>query len=240
MKDPTRIPPVLRALERVWEGQPSLHLAELWGIIANHGVSWASTDEDLLGVLDSISARHPVRVEDPAGMLVTVETSNPSNRITIDGRDRRVTLRGAAPEVRPATWAFERIVRLQAGVPAIIADSSSIDHRLGVVTRITVRPRPETTQLQNLKRVELGDNTFGVVLRNEDGDAGELVIIGHGIDHFQTRQRHVEYTRHRFERLLDVKPGSELRFVPANSAAPISLGIVEKLFPLEVDPENEL
>ena len=59
MKDPTRIPVIVDALQRVWEGQPDLSLAEIWGMLETRGVGWATTDEELLGQLRSLIDAHP-------------------------------------------------------------------------------------------------------------------------------------------------------------------------------------
>ena len=48
MHDPLRIPGVLDAVRRVWEGQPDLTLPTLFAMLANRGVGWGAGDEDLL------------------------------------------------------------------------------------------------------------------------------------------------------------------------------------------------
>ena len=59
MIDPTRIPGVLDAVRRAWEGQPDLSLPTLFGVLANEGIGWGSTDEDLVTALAAMERTRP-------------------------------------------------------------------------------------------------------------------------------------------------------------------------------------
>lgn len=59
MKDPTRIPGVMRVLQRAWEAQPELSFAELFARLEPLGVARNSSDEELLAALQAELAVHP-------------------------------------------------------------------------------------------------------------------------------------------------------------------------------------
>lgn len=59
MKDPSRIPPVVAQLQKVWEAQPDLALPTLLGILGNRGIGWGSTDEDLVEALNTMYTENP-------------------------------------------------------------------------------------------------------------------------------------------------------------------------------------
>lgn len=226
MKDPTRIPAVLAALQRAWEGQPDLNLASLWGVIENHGIGWGSGDDELVAVLGALSRRHPARVTSPENVLVVADTAHPLRRITVDPVGRRVTVRGA--DVRPATWNYREIRRLEVGMPAVITDAAGVDHRLGVLSGMTVSDYRPPTGLGGRARTAMGDLVVGARLID-----GALVIVSHGVDVFTPGRRDVAHTRHRYDRLLEVEVGAPLRFQPAAGGKPVALAEVELLFPVD-------
>lgn len=226
MKDPTRIPHVLAALQRAWEGQPDLDLAALWGVVENHGIGWGSDDEQLLAVLEALARRYPARVTSPEDVLVVADTASPLRRITVDPVGRRVTVRGA--DVRPTTWNYREIRRLEVGMPAVITDAAGVDHRLGVLSGMTVSDYRPPTGLRGRARREMGDRVVGARLTD-----GSLVIVSHGIDVFTPGRRDVAHARHRYERLLAVEAGAPLRFQPVAGGAPVALAEIELLFPVD-------
>lgn len=59
MKDPTRIPGVMRVLQQAWEAQPELSFAELFARLEPLGVARNSSDEELLAALHAELAVHP-------------------------------------------------------------------------------------------------------------------------------------------------------------------------------------
>ena len=62
MKDPTRIPAVMRALEEAWLGQYDLSFGAFVEVLQNHGLSWSSTDEELLEKLTQMRGLYPSRL----------------------------------------------------------------------------------------------------------------------------------------------------------------------------------
>lgn len=59
MKDPTRIPGVMRVLQQAWEAQPELSFAEFFARLEPLGVARNSSDEELLAALQAELAVHP-------------------------------------------------------------------------------------------------------------------------------------------------------------------------------------
>ena len=224
MKDPTRIPRVLDALRQVWEGQPDLELAALWGIIGNHGVSWGTDDEALLAVLGEISATYPARLDDAsvAGRRAIIDTQSPARRVTIDGDGRRVTVRARSGDMIPATWLASSLKTVVASAPLILTDGNGIDHRLGVVERIHVvdKPAPGT------------DGTWGVLLERDTGEGTDFAVIGHGVRIFRAGRRNVETENHTYDRILRAEVGQPLQIERARRVS--RLGVVTEIFPLDV------
>ncbi|HZK31308.1 MAG TPA: hypothetical protein VFC72_00140 [Corynebacterium sp.] len=226
MKDPTRIPAVLAALQRAWEGQPDLDLAALWGIVENHGVGWGSGDTELTAVLEELARRHPASLTDPGEALIIADTLDPLRRITVDPVLNRVTVRGAG--LRPATWRYREIRRLAVALPAVITDLSGVDHRLGVIRRLSVRDYPAELDVSGVLRTRMGEKVIGAELSD-----GSLLLISHGIDLFTPGRRDIGHTRHRYEKLLEVRAGAPVRFLPVSGSQPVTLPEVERLFPVE-------
>ena len=67
MKDPTRIPGVMRVLQQAWEAQPELSFAEFFARLAPLGVARNSSDEELLAALQAELAVHPWAFEPVQG-----------------------------------------------------------------------------------------------------------------------------------------------------------------------------
>ncbi|MDR7328496.1 hypothetical protein [Corynebacterium guangdongense] len=224
MKDPTRIPRVLDALRQVWEGQPDLELAALWGVIGNHGVGWGTDDEALLAVLGEMSATYPARLDDASfpGRLAIIDTQSPARRITVDGDTRRVSVRARSGDLVPATWLASSLKTVVASAPLILTDGNGIDHRLGVVERIHVVDKP----------VPGAGGTWGVLLEREAGQGTDFAVIGHGVRIFRAGRRSVDTENHSFDRLLRVEVGQPLQIEHARRVS--SLGVVAEIFPLDV------
>lgn len=62
--DPTRIPEMMAMLQRAWEAQPGVPLAQLWAQLESVGVGFNSTDEELKRGCEQLLAVHPASVGD--------------------------------------------------------------------------------------------------------------------------------------------------------------------------------
>lgn len=223
MKDPTRIPRILDSLRQVWEGQPDLELAALWGVIANRGAGWGTDDQTLLGVLEELSAEYPARLVDApfAGRLAIIDTREPARRITVDGDSFRVSVRARTGDLVPATWLAASLKAVAASAPVVLTDRSGIDHRLGVAERIHVVDKPA-----------FGDGSTWGALLERDGGGHDFAVIGHGVRVYRAGLRSVDIEKHRFDSIVEARPGRPLRLRREGREA--RLGVVAEVFPLEV------
>lgn len=242
MKDPARIPRVLEQLQRTWEAQPDLALSTLFGILENRGIGWGTDDAVLAEALADMEREHPGQVTgrskdsaDDGEQVVTgrylVETESPQHRVTLDPHRisvRRPGRHGERPQ--PGIWAYDRIRRCRAGDPLVIT-AGGIDHRLGVVERISLldsEPVPEVVSLDGLERRGIGDAVFHV--RFDDGD---IAVLDHGLEVYGVQRRSVVQRRLRWHRLRTARPGSTLVVETPDGAAPVELGIVQQITVLE-------
>lgn len=236
MKDPTRIPIVIDALQRAWEAQPDLELATLWGLLENRGVGWGSGDDEVLTHLRDLLRLHPpvLRTGELSGKLAIVETESPRRRITLDSVDARVTVRAFDEEIRPTTWTGATIRRLTAGTPLVLTDPDGIDHRLGIVRSMHVLERPDSVNLGGRSRHSMGDSVYGVLLTRDDNaqEVGDFAVVGHAVDVQSVGRRTVAVERVRFSHIKSCAAGSDFRLSPASGGPEINLGQIRAVFPL--------
>ncbi|RNE48907.1 hypothetical protein [Corynebacterium alimapuense] len=234
-EDPTRIPAVLEALGRAWEGQSDLSLATFFGILANRGVGWGSTDRELLSALAMIEHTHPgvlPRIDGRVTSRFLVNTENPAHRVTLD--PSRVIVRRPSVTAQPGVWAYIGIRPAFVGGPLVVSDQEGIDHRLGVISRITLlddAPLPSISDLSGVQRRDLGDAVFLVALAE-----GQTVLVDHGLHHFNPRRRQLEHHSHSWESLQTCRPGEPLRAKLGAGASELELGEVLEILVLEDQP----
>ncbi|QGU06410.1 hypothetical protein COCCU_02280 [Corynebacterium occultum] len=246
MKDPARIAPVIAELQETWEAQPDLSLPTLFGLLENRGIGWGSGDEELVQALRELRRHNPLEVrghsrsadleagipgqEVPGRFLV--ETVSPDHRVTIDPFRigvRRVTADGEQPQ--PGVWGFERIRRCRVAEPLVIRDESGIDHRLGVVSRITLlneRPLAEVGTLDGMERRDIGERVYQLILGE-----GSSALLTHGLWVFNISRRAVAQRRLKWEKLLSATPGQVLRVRQAGNGEDVELGELLRIIPLE-------
>lgn len=238
--DPTRIPDVLEALRRTWEGQPDLSLATLFGMLNNRGIGWGSTDADLVAALKALERIHPgqlPRVDARVTARHLIVTEAPAHRVTVDPWRvvvRRLTDAGHATQ--PGTWGYRAIRPAFPGSPLVIADADGIEHRLGVVTRIMLldeSPAPEIAALSGLRRRDVGDAVHLIRLAD-----GETVLLDHGLERFIPGRRSLERRAGKWETLLTCRPGEELVVSRPGGGAPIRLAAVEGILAVEDAPAD--
>lgn len=146
VKDPTRIPTVLEAVRAVWEGQPDLSFGAIVGMLENHGMSWASTDEEILVIAERIVRQHPPKLSEDllSERAYCVITTNPECRYTVDAKSIVVD-RGENYPL--STWKFKEITQSAVGGPLKIVDTNGVQQRMGIVTLITALQNPSSRQL---------------------------------------------------------------------------------------------
>lgn len=145
----------MAALQAAWEGQPDLTLPAFIGMLHNQGMGWATTDEELLAILQRIRGQHPPLVTGclPGPMLIT--TTSPRQLVTLtDGV--ALVRSGDDPQRMPSVWQFSHFRPLGPGRPVVLADSEAVEHRLGVAELLTVLDAHAAPSPQGIRRDDIG------------------------------------------------------------------------------------
>ena len=230
VQDPTRIPRVLERLREAWEGQPDLPLATLFGILANQGAGWGSTDEELEELLRREAEDHPAELprtdEGLAAVDVLVETTSPDHRVTLTVAGDAVVRSGTERDRQPSVWRYSSIRPTGPGRMLVVADADGVEHRLGVVTLISRVGAAET--LEGLERQEVGNSVWLIVFAG-----GARALVTQRIHLWQVDRRTVQKSTHAWDRIESAQPGEEFRFAPAGGGEPVALGEVTQILLLE-------
>lgn len=242
MKDPARIPRVIEQLQRAWESQPDLSFATLFGMLETHGVGWGTDDQTLLSVLAQQQQRHPTHLAgfsrhaavgevDQIHGRYLIATESPEHRVTIDPCRVSVRRTGRHGErLRPGLWEYSRIRTCRPGLPLVISDSSGIDHRLGVVVRITLldaSPAAAVTDLTGLRRRDIGNDVYHLQLSQ-----GDVAVLDHGLEVYTIDRRTIEQRRHKWTALSLARTGEPL-IVAQPGGGVLTLETVAKIVILE-------
>lgn len=222
--DPTRIPSILSAFERAWEGQPDLSLAQFVGVLQNRGLGWAATDDEALDLLRELELEHPSLIDATSGPH-TISTIDPPHLVTLQ-REYVVVRSGTSPERMPAVWLWSAMRRTGPGLPLVIADADEVEHRLGVVSLVTRLGEPEAS-IDNAQR-DVGSKRWLVVF-----DDGARAVVGQKIRVWRIRGREVVSERISWSEILVCEAGEEMKIAPAGGGKPVTLGLVERVLKLE-------
>lgn len=227
-----RIPGVLDAVRRVWEGQPDLSLPTLFGLLANRGIGWGATDEDLLRELATMEHMHPgtlplLDARVTARFLLLTEA--PAHRVMVD--PWRAVVRRPEVSAQPGLWRYATIRPAFVGAPLVLTSAEGIDHRLGVLRSITLlddSPEPTVADLTGLRRRRVGDAVYLITL----GDGG-TVLLSHGFDLFAAGRRRLEHEVLRWETLAVCRPGEPLVVQGPGGGRPREFAPVQEIILLE-------
>ncbi|WP_080793375.1 hypothetical protein [Corynebacterium pacaense] len=241
MKDPTRIPFVIAELQATWEGQPDVSLSTLFGMLANRGIGWGSEDEELVAALREMRGRNPAMISGYSRLAAptpvqavtaryVIDTISPQHRITID--PFRVCVRGvdgSGEPLQPGVWPYSRVRRAAVGSPLLLIDSEGIDHRLGVVTAITMvdeHPTESIDSLEPMRRPEIGDRVFHISFSD-----GACALLDHGLTRFTVDRRRIDRRIRPWDRLIRLSVGTTLLMETAGRRW--ELGEVTRIISLE-------
>ena len=235
MRDPLRIPGVLDVLGRVWEGQPDLSLPTLFAMLANRGIGWGATDEDLLRELHAWEVTHPGRLpllDARVTARYLLHTEEPEVRVMVD--PWRVIVRRPGVSAQPGVWAYATLRPASVGGPLVVTSAEGIDHRLGVLRRITLidaEPTASVDTLDGVARRDLGDAVH--LLRLEDDTT---VVLSHGLDVFAPARRHLEHESRTWETLVSCTPGLPLVVQPPGGGPVAEYAVVREILVVEDAP----
>lgn len=226
--DPTRIPKLIAALQETWEGQPDLTLPAFLGMLHNRGLSWASSEEELLELLSQVQAEHPPLIDGPLNAPVVFTTSSP--RFSVTMTPSLVVVRSGEDVHRmPSMWAYGGFRPTGPGRPLVIRDVEGIEHRFGVVDLATVFSPEKAPPLVGLERAEVGAARWLITF-----ETGERAVLGQRLRVWTTQGRETTLETYAWGEVEALEPGSEMRLAPADGGKPIVLGPVSEVVLLEV------
>ena len=223
-------------------------MATLFGILANRGAGWGTTDEELEQLLIDESFAHPSdlpraqdgRVSDDA----LVETVSPAHRVTLTAAGDVVVRSLGDRDRQPSVWQYDSVRPTGPGQMLTIADSEGVEHRLGVaalISRIdstatgsvtgsgtgTGQDTPAATSIDGLERDTIGNAVWLVLLED-----GARLLITQRLHLWQVDRRTVTKTTHAWSQVVRCRVGEEFAYAPAGGPA-VVLGVVEKLLLVE-------
>lgn len=238
MQDPLRIPGVLAAVQRAWEGQPDLPLATLFGILANRGIGWGATDEDLVRELGVLSRVHPgelplLDARVTARYLLLTEA--PEHRIMVD--PWRVIVRRPGVTAQPGVWDYATLRPAYVGGPLVVTSAEGIDHRLGVLRSITLLDAAPTATVPSLTGAErhlAGDAVYLIALEDDS-----LVLVSHGLERFAAGRRSLDTQSRAWESLVVCEPGRALIVQPPGGGPVVEYAAVREILLVEDGPWSD-
>lgn len=224
--DPTRIPATVRALQEAWEGQPDLTLPAFIGMLHNRGLTWGSSEEELLELLAEVGQEHPSLIDGSDDSSVLFTTVSPSLTVTLT-EDKQVVVRSASdPGSMPSVWRYASMRPAGPGRPLVLSDEEGVDHRLGVVTLVSRLNAAAAPALDGLDRRDVGNARWLLLL---GGD--RRVLVGQRLRVWELHRRNVSVSTLAWER-IDFA-GGDMRVAPAGGGKPVVLGPVERVLLVE-------
>ena len=225
--DPTRIPAVMKAVQRVWEGQPDLSFPALMGLIANRGIGWGCSDEELMAVLERIEAEHPALIDAPSDHTLALTTLSPHHLVTLTPQVA-IVRSGDDPTRIPGVWAFAGMRRTGPGLPLVVSDTAGIEHRLGVVQLVTRFDACAAPSLDGIVRRDVGAHRWLVELGEQ-----QRCLVGQRIRLWRKESRTVTSTVIAWEEILSCRLGDEFEVAPVGGGPIKRLGPVTAIYLLE-------
>lgn len=235
MLDPLRIPGVLAAVQRAWEGQPDLPLSTLFGILANRGIGWGADDEDLVRELEALARVHPGELPLIDGRVTArylVHTESPAHRVLVD--PWRIIVRRPGVTAQPGVWGYATVRRAFVGGPLVVTSADGIDHRLGVVSGISLLDDAPTSALPILDGVTRRDLGDAVYLLTLDDDS--TVLLSHGLERFVAGRRSLDVEERSWESVVTARPGEPLVVQPPGGGPVVEYAAVREILLVEDSP----
>lgn len=202
MNDPTRLDEVLRAVKVAWAGQPDLSLPTLMAMAGTQGIGWGSSDNELIDYLAGLAQKYPAElkpadVADGSGYMLSLM----DNAMSISLIDAHVIVY-TPHRKQTVVWKFESFRTMSPGFPLVITDGEGIDHRLGVIERISrMDIQQKRESLQGLTRAEIGDVVHVVTT-----DDGTTIRLSRRVDIVAAARRSLEVQSQQWTRVVQHSP----------------------------------
>ncbi len=241
--DPTRIDRVLNALRHTWEGQPDISLPTLFAMLANQGIGWGTTDDQLLEALESMALAHPPLIPQPIEGSWLLQTTQPAALVTLHAQ--RVVVRSFMTQEtgtrqsalayplharQPVVWNYRSARPLGPGRPVVLTDTSGQEHRLGLCTHLTkllpVEPSPE-----GLLRTKIGERVYIVVTQQEEDEQTtslSTVVIDRSLSIFIRHNRRLEQENFSWQRVEQCQRGKSL-IISLEDGSRLDAGVVRSI-----------
>ncbi|WKD56839.1 hypothetical protein CAPI_01325 [Corynebacterium capitovis DSM 44611] len=221
--DPTRIPRVIAALQRAWEGQPDLALPALLGLVANRGVGWGSSDEDFLATLEQVEREHPSLVDAPPTRHLSIATFAPRHLVTLTP-DRVVVRDPHVPTRQPVAWAYSALRPTGPGRPLVITDVAGVEHRLGVSSLVSEFDPHSVPPLSGIRAQNIGEARWLVEFAD-----GSRALVAPRLRVWRVNRRDVELHTVAWERIDRCSPGAAMAVTPVGGRGLLELGEVDNV-----------
>ncbi|MEJ5997604.1 hypothetical protein [Corynebacterium sp. H130] len=222
MKDPTRIAPVMSALQDLWEALPDMEFSDILRLLESEGFE-SLDDHDALQKLHALSGRFPrtlgygVRCATVSGWLITMD-------------DRNVAVwRSSKNPTVPVVWPYQEIVSGQVGYPLHVVDTEDQHRRFGLIEAI----RPVDTRsmsmdsMPTLHRGDIGDAVY--LLTSTEG---QKLLIGRSLQLFDVGRRDTECTVMAWQTVYAAAKGQDVRIELANGAGQVAYSAIEDIYRL--------
>lgn len=229
----------MAALQDAWEGQPDLSLPAFLSMLAHRGMSWSTSEEELLALLDDLRCSHPAVIDSPPAAPTLLTTDQPRMVVTLTrfGADSNgaggpclVARNAEDPQRMPAVWRYSALLPTGPGRPLVVADEEGVEHRLGVVERASsfADGTSHANGISGLASDEIGSSRW--LLLFADGTRG---ILGPRLRLWQTQGRETVLTTSAWERVEEGAPGRDMVIAPAGGGKHRRLGLLQELLLLE-------
>lgn len=226
-EDPTRIPRVIAALQEAWEGQPDLSLPAFIGMLHTRGMTWATSEDELLQILSDIAEEHPAVIAQPLEGAVLLTTSGPRLAVTLTG-ETAIVRSADDPQRPPAVWRFASFRPTGPGRPLMVTDTEGVEHRLGVVEMATPLRLEDVLPPEGATPETIRGARWLVLF-----DDRRRAILGPRLRVWASERRETRVDTVGWRGVEKLAPGEQMQIAPAGGGEPLLLGLVEAVYLIE-------
>nr|WP_256478162.1 hypothetical protein [Corynebacterium stercoris] len=219
----------MAALQDAWEGQPDLSLPAFLTMLQHRGMTWGTTESELLALLDELRSTHPALIDTPPAVPTLLVTAEPRLSVTLtraEGEPCVVVRSAEDPQRMPSLWRYSSLRPTGPGRPLVITDNEELEHRLGVVELATAFNPESAPALEGLRRDEVGSARWLLTLAD-----GRRAVLGQRLRVWSVEGRTTSVETVSWESVVTLEP--EMTVAPAGGGKPRVLGPVSQVVLLE-------